>query len=232
MNFSVVNPTNNNGPTTSSRPRAFAGTDPSTGKLVCAEGTARLAIDIAWDTSDYTNWGSGDDRRAMGPADLPESALRLRHRHARPRAHRPGFDGRVHHGLAHPLPTPPAANCPPAGGTACPAIANVGVVIEGHPGVVLTSGAAATEIPVTSAVGYGNAAGGAPVARRTVVTTAQCDVCHNLLSLHGTNRNNNTQICVACHNPASTDVSQRQTLTADNARHRRPAGSNRSTSST
>jgi OmcA/MtrC family decaheme c-type cytochrome len=113
-----------------------------------------------------------------------------------------------------PLPTPPVANCPPAASTACPAVANVGVVIEGHPGLVLTSGAAATEIPVTSAVGYGNAAGGAPIARRTVVTTAQCNVCHNLLSLHGTNRNNNTQICVACHNPASTDVSQRQTLAA------------------
>ncbi len=54
---------------------------------------------------------------------------------------------------------------------------------------------------MTSAVGYGNVAGGAPVARRTVVDIAQCDVCHNLLSLHGTNRNNNTQVCVACHNP-------------------------------
>jgi len=78
----------------------------------------------------------------------------------------------------------------------------------------LTAGAAATEIPVTSAIGYGNVAGGAPVARRTVVDIAKCDVCHNLLSLHGTNRNNNVQVCVACHNPASTDVGRRQTLAA------------------
>jgi OmcA/MtrC family decaheme c-type cytochrome len=112
-----------------------------------------------------------------------------------------------------PLPHPPAANCPPEGGTACPAIANVGVVIEGHPGVV-TTGPGATAIPVTSAVSYANVAGAAPVARRMVVDIAKCDVCHSMLSLHGTNRNNNTQVCVACHNPASTDVSERQTLSA------------------
>jgi OmcA/MtrC family decaheme c-type cytochrome len=214
VNFSVVNPNSSNAPYNILTAAAFAGTDPSTGKLVCAEGTARLAIDIAWDTSDYTNWGSGATPAQWGqPISLnPLSGCGT----ATPA---PGLTGPDSTGAftmvsPTPLPSPPAANCPPAGGTACPAIANVGVVIEGHPGVVLTSGAAATEIPVTSAVGYGNAAGGAPVARRTVVTTAQCDVCHNLLSLHGTNRNNNTQICVACHNPASTDVSERQTLTA------------------
>jgi OmcA/MtrC family decaheme c-type cytochrome len=112
-----------------------------------------------------------------------------------------------------PLPNPPAANCPPAGGTACPAIANVGVAIEGHPGIV-TTGPGATSIPVTSAIAYANVAGGTAVPRRTVVDIAKCDVCHSDLAEHGTNRNNNTQVCAACHNPASTDVSERQTLTA------------------
>jgi OmcA/MtrC family decaheme c-type cytochrome len=46
------------------------------------------------------------------------------------------------------------------------------------------------------------------------VDIAKCNVCHNLLAEHGTNRNNDTQVCAACHNPASTDVSERQTLTA------------------
>jgi OmcA/MtrC family decaheme c-type cytochrome len=63
-------------------------------------------------------------------------------------------------------------------------------------------------------VGYGNVTGAAPIPRRVVVSIAQCDVCHSLLSLHGTNRNNNVQVCVACHNPASTDVSERQSLAA------------------
>ena len=214
VNFSVVNPTSNNAPYNILTSAPFAGIDPGTGKLVCAEDLARLAIDIAWDTSDYTNWGSGATAGQWGqPISLnPLSGCGT----ATPA---PGLSGPDSTGAftmvsPTPLPTPPAANCPPAGGTACPAIANVGVVIEGHPGVVLTGGTAATAIPVTSAVGYGNLAGGLPVARRTVVTTAQCNVCHNLLSLHGTNRNNNTQVCVTCHNPASTDVSERQTLTA------------------
>jgi OmcA/MtrC family decaheme c-type cytochrome len=89
----------------------------------------------------------------------------------------------------------------------------VGAVLEGHPGVV-TTGPGATAIPVTSAVGYGNVAGQAPVARRVIVDIAKCDVCHSVLALHGDNRNNNPQVCVACHNPASTDVGMRQTLTA------------------
>jgi len=111
-----------------------------------------------------------------------------------------------------PLPTPPVASCPPASATACPAIANIAVVVEGHPGVV-TTGPGATAIPVTSVVGYANIAGAGPVARRVVVDIAKCDVCHSLLALHGDNRNNNTQVCVVCHNPASTDVGSRQTLT-------------------
>jgi OmcA/MtrC family decaheme c-type cytochrome len=46
------------------------------------------------------------------------------------------------------------------------------------------------------------------------VDIAKCDVCHSVLAEHGTNRNNDAQVCTACHNPASTDVSERQTLTA------------------
>ncbi|MGO9928957.1 MAG: OmcA/MtrC family decaheme c-type cytochrome, partial [Mycobacterium sp.] len=228
VNFSVVDPTNSNAPYNILTSAPFAGTNPATGLPVCensaaGEATARLAIDIAWDTSDYTNWGSAATPTASTwgqPISLnPLSGCGT----ATPA---PGLTGPDATGAftmtsPTPLPAPPAlpVACPPNSGTACPAIANVGVVIEGHPGVVLSGWGAATPaaaaaIPVTSAVGYGNVAGGAPVARRTVVDTAKCDVCHNLLSLHGTNRNNNTQICVACHNPASTDVGMRQTLTA------------------
>jgi len=213
VNFSVVDPTNNNAPYNILTAAPFAGTDPATHVPVCADDTARLAIDIAWDTSDYTNWGSGATASQWGqPISLnPLSGCGT----ATPA---PGLTGPDAAGTftmtsSVPLPPAPAANCPPAGGTACPVIANVGVVIEGHPGVV-TTGPGAASIPVTSVVAYGNVAGGAPVARRAVVDIAKCDVCHNDLALHGSNRNNNVQVCVACHNPASTDVSERQTLTA------------------
>ncbi len=222
VNFSVTGPINGNSSNIGNinilTDSSFAGTDPGTGKLVCAEGTARLAIDIAWDTSDYTNWGSGTTASQWGqPISMnPLSGCGT----ATPAPGLTGPDATGAFTMTSPtaLPAPPAAMCPPASTAACPPIANVGVVIEGHPGVVLSGWGAATpaaaaEIPVTSAVGYGNVAGGAPVARRTVVDIAKCDVCHNLLSEHGNNRTQNTQVCVACHNPASTDVSRRLALT-------------------
>ena len=47
-----------------------------------------------------------------------------------------------------------------------------------------------------------------PVPRRTVVTTQQCDVCHDRLAAHGDQRQN-TDECVICHNPTATDTAQR-----------------------
>jgi len=221
VNFSVVDPTNGNAPYDILTAAAFAGTDPGTGTPVCANGgTARLAIDVAWDTSDYTNWGSGTTAADWGqPVSLNPLAV-AGCAAAVPASAITGPDDAGSFTLTSPtpLPTPPAANCPPASATACPAIANVGIVLEGHPGVVTTgpgsTGPGATAIPVTSTVFYANVAGGTPVPRRTVVSTAQCNVCHNVLALHGDNRNNNTQVCVTCHNPASTDVGSRQTLSA------------------
>jgi len=216
VNFKIVDPTTGNTPYNILSAAPFAGTDPGTGQPVCANGgAARLAIDIAWETSDYTNWGSGTTPSAWGqPISLNPLAV-TGCAAAVPRSAITGPDATGSFTLTSPtaLPAAPAANCPPASATACPAIANVGAVLEGHPGVV-TTGPGATAIPVTSAVGYGNVAGQAPVARRVIVDIAKCDVCHSVLALHGDNRNNNPQVCVACHNPASTDVGMRQTLTA------------------
>lgn len=44
--------------------------------------------------------------------------------------------------------------------------------------------------------------------RRAAVTTANCDVCHDKLLLHGSNRNQ-IEACVVCHNPTMTDSSMR-----------------------
>ena len=221
VNFSVVDPTNGNAPYNILTAAAFAGTDPGTGQPVCANGgTARLAIDVAWNTSDYTNWGSGTTAAAWGQPVSLNPLVVAGCAAAVPAAALTGPDAGGSFTLTSPtpLPTPPAAACPPASATACPAVANVGIVIEGHPGVVTSgpgsSGPGATAIPVTSTVFYAKVAGGTPVARRTVVSTAQCNVCHSVLALHGDNRNGNTQVCVVCHNPGSTDVGSRQTLSA------------------
>jgi OmcA/MtrC family decaheme c-type cytochrome len=216
VKFSVVDPTNSNAPYNILTAAAFAGTDPGTGHPVCANGgTARLAIDIGWENSDYTNWGSGATAATWGqPFSLNPLAV-SGCAAAVPSTAIAGPDANGVFTLTSPtaLPVAPATSCPLASATACPAIQNISVVIEGHPGLV-TTGPGATAIPVTSTVSYANVAGVTPVARRVVVSIAKCDVCHSLLSLHGANRNDNPQVCVVCHNPASTDVGQRQTLTA------------------
>ena len=214
---------------------------------VCT-GAARLALDIGWDTSDYTNWGSQPGGVTGTPtasawgqpisvnplvpgagsvaATCPASTLAYGGTTipAAPALPAPStLYGPLADGsftvVGSALPAPPAADCPPGSSTACAPIQNVVAVLEGHPGVVTTIVTApavpsADRVGVTTAVGYGNTAGVTPVPRRTIVDIAKCDVCHKVLQLHGDNRNDDTQACVVCHNPASTDVSQRRALTA------------------
>jgi len=40
--------------------------------------------------------------------------------------------------------------------------------------------------------------------RRKPVNIQKCDDCHNVLSLHGGNRTDNTELCTTCHNPTAT----------------------------
>jgi OmcA/MtrC family decaheme c-type cytochrome len=47
-----------------------------------------------------------------------------------------------------------------------------------------------------------------PTVRRTVVDQAKCQKCHDVLELHGGNRNQ-VSTCVICHDPATTDSSRR-----------------------
>ncbi|PYQ31775.1 MAG: hypothetical protein DMF56_01320 [Acidobacteria bacterium] len=49
---------------------------------------------------------------------------------------------------------------------------------------------------------------GTATPRRTVVTLAQCNQCHDSLSLHGGQRNT-TEECVICHNPVENDSARR-----------------------
>jgi len=50
---------------------------------------------------------------------------------------------------------------------------------------------------------------GAALLRRSVVDIAKCNVCHDVLSLHGNNRTDEPQACAVCHNPNATDAGRR-----------------------
>jgi OmcA/MtrC family decaheme c-type cytochrome len=80
-------------------------------------------------------------------------------------------------------------------------------IIEGRPQVPIDG--VLTSLQVTS-VGLPFAITDATaVDRRAVVDIAKCNDCHNVLSLHGSNRTGNTELCSTCHNPNATDISRR-----------------------
>jgi OmcA/MtrC family decaheme c-type cytochrome len=206
VNFSVVNPTNKT-PYNILTDAPFAGTDPGTGKPVCASA-ASLSLKIAWETSDYTNWSNAAPAASSWgqPISVKLLAVPGCTFDATP-MQQPDKSWTVTSPFALPVPPMPPTYCPPAPAstTACPAVANVGVGLEGRAGVSLSPGAAASKIPVTTVVGYGNVSGQAPVPRRVVVSITKCDACHHRIEEHGSNRNDEPQECVLCHNPASTD---------------------------
>ena len=86
------------------------------------------------------------------------------------------------------------------------------VAMEGHPATTGKSGtfSDAERAPVKAQVTYFGITDAGPVPRRTVVdATTKCDQCHDILSAHGSLRNDDTQLCVMCHNPSDTDYGQR-----------------------
>jgi OmcA/MtrC family decaheme c-type cytochrome len=179
VTFSVTDPTQGDAP-------YYILTDP---QFTSRTGAAsRLAILIGWDTTDYTNTGSGS---------VP----------AQPVSINPLSIG----------PTPATDNgngtFTVQSTVAIPAdVTGSGVVaIEGHPAVETTlgSGVYNLRVPVKNVVQNFAVTGSSVTARRTVVTIANCNRCHGQLSLHGNNRTDEVQVCVICHNANATDIDVR-----------------------
>jgi OmcA/MtrC family decaheme c-type cytochrome len=159
----------------------------------CAGGASRLAIGIAWDTTDYSNTGSG----AAPAQPISMNPLTC---------------------FGNPGATPVAGSpgvFSVTAGTAIPAsaIGTAAVTIDGHPAVDIDG--VINRIPVTNVVEYVGIDGATTVARRGVVDIQKCDDCHKELSLHGNNRTDNPEVCVTCHNPNATDVSKRNAPCTD-----------------
>lgn len=179
ITFSVTDPTNGNAPYDLNEPD---------GPFTQGGGASRLAVDLAWNTIDYTNIGNG--------GSAPASVVSLN----------PLFGGATDNGdgsytITSDVPIPLAG-----------VTGSGGVGLEGHPAADLDGDGTvsrAERIPVTSAVDYFAITDASPVARREVVAIEKCEACHKNVSLHGSNRNNETQLCVMCHNPNNTDIARR-----------------------
>jgi OmcA/MtrC family decaheme c-type cytochrome len=152
------------------------------------DGASRLAIDLAWSTTDYTNTGNQTDNASAISLDALQGI--------------PAGDGSYTVESTVAIPN----------GSLYPGIAATGsgvAAIEGHPAVNIGTEAApdVQRIPFTNDAAFFSIdePDGEPEKRRNVVELDNCLACHGRLSLHGSNRTDNLQVCVACHNPRNTD---------------------------
>lgn len=159
----------------------------------CAGGASRLAVSIAWNTTDYTNTGTG--AAPAQPMSLNPLAC-FGNPGATPVVGSPGVFSVT------------AATAIPA-----TAIGTAAVTIDGHPAVDIDG--VVNRIPVKNVVSYVGIDGATASDRREVVDIANCDNCHKELSLHGNNRTDNPQVCVVCHNPNATDSNRRNPPCSD-----------------
>ena len=150
------------------------------GRPIAPSAMTRLALVLGGPTTDYAWWVSEDARGAIGP----------------------DAEGNYRYTFRTPLPAD-------ARGT-------YAVGIEGYRNITLDPGPAAPGDPANTVrdagdnvVRYFAVTDAQPIARRQVVDLNNCLKCHDSLRAHGSNRNNNIEHCVICHNPTGTDEARR-----------------------
>jgi len=195
VKFSITDPTNGNAPYDLRNDPEFTGSATS------------VNMDVAWPTSDYTNVANNSGTAVTGsPPSRPASIPLVNSSGTLPAGVSDNGDGTytVNTGMLQTPLVVPATN---------PGLGSGAVVIEGHTAADFDGdGEYSDQVPVTTAVSYFAINDSRPAARRAVVDTAKCQVCHNKgdgLAFHGNNRNDNTQACVVCHNPNQTDLNMR-----------------------
>lgn len=92
-------------------------------------------------------------------------------------------------------------------GSAIPLTGSGVVTLEGRPKVDI--GGTLTDVGPTTAASFFAITDFNPVARRQAVDLARCQNCHQKLSVHANNRNDNIDACVVCHNANATDINAR-----------------------
>lgn len=175
VTFSVTDPTNANAAYDITADDPFTSTSSS------------LNILIAWETTDYTNTGSGSTPAQPVSINALASGVATDNE-----------DGTYTVTSTVALPAT--------------AVGSGTVAIEGHPAGDFDGDLTYSDrIPVTGVTAAFAITDATATARRSVVAIANCNKCHNVLSLHGSNRTGNPQLCVICHNADATDIDVRPT---------------------
>jgi OmcA/MtrC family decaheme c-type cytochrome len=206
VTFAVVDPTNSNAAYDLKNPTAanpWIGTD-SGGNVCRPGGPARMSIDIGYNTTDYTNFSSG---QSFGqPIQL--NPLQVNNCGIGSNPAVPAGNIVANADGSYTITSPQAL---PASG-----VGTISVSLEGHPAVDVTlangspgQDGAAERIAVANVQTFLKVGDATAVQRRAVVNITKCDECHHSLSVHGNNRTDNPQVCVVCHNPSATDGSRR-----------------------
>ena len=180
----------------------------STPSVPVAASGVSLTVDIAWNTLDYTNTGGSQARPGRAnqfsvfgsTVTTPPYGQAMLGINTFPYTQLPATDN------GDGTFTLTAATPIPASATGSGAIALEGRAYNSIADPA-KSGSSAHRTPIKAEVAYFGITDTTPKARRVAVdAVTKCDNCHDQLSLHGGNRNDNVQLCVLCHNPGNTDA--------------------------
>ncbi len=159
-----------------------------------AANGARLAVVLGWDTLDYSNNASGAVTGSPTTFPAPGQPVSIN-------ALTSAVDtGGLVFMVQSPVPVPTGTR-----GTGVAAI-------EGHPAAIvdpINNPGVYKTVPVDNVFRYFSITDLVAQPRRQIVSLAKCNNCHDRLSLHGGNRQGAVEVCVICHNPYATDISQR-----------------------
>ena len=152
-------------------------------------GSSSLRVDVAFSTRpDFTNTGSGSATATTGTPAQPIS-----------------IDFKAN-GVPDPA-FPGSFKATAAVAIPAAATGSGSALLEGRPNVLIDGRLSA--VPVVSAGKTFAITDAQPVAYREIVDIAKCNDCHKQLSLHGSNRTGNAELCAVCHNPNATDINRR-----------------------
>lgn len=151
---------------------------------------ARLFLNVAWTTDDYTNEGSGSSPAPAQPVSLSALDIGNTVTDLMNGSYRMVVD---------------VSSFGFGGAT---------VALEGHPNADLLGDGQYSAIPVRSVFRHVSLEARTPLRpRRAVIDIDKCNACHDAggagISLHGENRTSELQVCVLCHNPNATDIRRR-----------------------